>query len=213
MSERTLTCSICLGTFTQSGRGRNAKACEHCRPEFHRRAQATKRERDREKRPKRPRTMTPHYTVALVCAECDAPFTVTSLGARNAKFCSQQCKTRCAARSRAYQNARARYRKSLKGKRQLAKSRARHRARKRDAFVEDVLPDEIYQRDRYTCRLCGKRLAMTKFAPHPKSPSIDHIIPLSQGGTHEPANVQAAHFICNARKSDRLGGDQLLLIG
>ncbi|MFJ9212987.1 HNH endonuclease [Streptomyces sp. NPDC102264] len=35
------------------------------------------------------------------------------------------------------------------------------------------------------------------------APSIDHVIPLARGGTHEPANVQCAHWLCNAIKSDR----------
>jgi len=41
---------------------------------------------------------------------------------------------------------------------------------------------------------------MSLKAPHPLSMSIDHIIPLSRGGTHEPDNVQLAHFICNSIK-------------
>jgi 5-methylcytosine-specific restriction endonuclease McrA len=30
--------------------------------------------------------------------------------------------------------------------------------------------------------------------------TLDHIIPIAQGGTHEPRNVQLAHFSCNVRK-------------
>lgn len=44
-------------------------------------------------------------------------------------------------------------------------------------------------------------------------PSIDHIVPLSQGGTHELANVQLAHYRCNLSKNNRGSGEQLLLIG
>jgi 5-methylcytosine-specific restriction endonuclease McrA len=36
------------------------------------------------------------------------------------------------------------------------------------------------------------------------SPTIDHILPLARGGTHEPSNVQAAHFGCNAAKGARV---------
>ena len=53
-----------------------------------------------------------------------------------------------------------------------------------------------------------------KEAPHPMSLSIDHIIPLSLGGTHEPKNVQVVHLICNSTKSNNIvaGGEQLRLL-
>ena len=93
--------------------------------------------------------------------------------------------------------------------------RDRRRARKRDAYVADVWRPRIYKRDGYRCQICGGKLAMGKSVPHPKAPTIDHIIPLAEGGTHEPANCQAAHFMCNATKSSGTAprGDQLLLIG
>lgn len=96
-----------------------------------------------------------------------------------------------------------------------ADGRTRRRARKRDAYVADVWRPRIFKRDGYRCQICGKRLAMSKSVPHPKAPTIDHIIPLSEGGTHEPSNCQAAHFMCNAMKSGSAAaqGDQLLLIG
>ena len=36
------------------------------------------------------------------------------------------------------------------------------------------------------------------------SASLDHIVPLSQGGTHTLGNVQLAHLVCNERKHDRI---------
>lgn len=92
----------------------------------------------------------------------------------------------------------------------------RRSARKRGARTAVlVYRKRIFERDGFRCQLCGKRLDMKKVAPHPLSPTLDHIIPLSKGGAHEPANVQAAHFLCNARKSDGASpnGDQLRLIG
>jgi 5-methylcytosine-specific restriction endonuclease McrA len=29
---------------------------------------------------------------------------------------------------------------------------------------------------------------------------LDHIVPLSRGGTHEPSNVQLAHYGCNSKR-------------
>lgn len=71
---------------------------------------------------------------------------------------------------------------------------------------------EIASRDRHMCGLCKKRVAMTKAAPHPKSPTIDHIVPLADGGEDTRANVQLAHFICNVRKAAG-GSQQLVLVG
>lgn len=76
--------------------------------------------------------------------------------------------------------------------------------RERAAFVAPVSPAAIYARDEFTCKLCGDPLAMAEVVPHPLAPTIDHVLALANGGTHEPANVQAAHFLCNVRKSDRI---------
>jgi 5-methylcytosine-specific restriction endonuclease McrA len=94
-----------------------------------------------------------------------------------------------------------------------AQRRARRRASKRQAFVADVSPRKIYERDGWRCRLCGRKLKRNAVVPHSLAPTIDHIVPLARGGTHEPSNVQAAHFLCNSLKGDRQGGDQLALIG
>ncbi|MCY0928318.1 HNH endonuclease signature motif containing protein [Streptomyces sp. H27-H1] len=91
----------------------------------------------------------------------------------------------------------------------------RYRARKRNAFVAPVLPRAIFERDRWRCHLCGRAIRRGAVVPAPLAPVLDHVIPLAQGGTHEPANVQAAHYLCNSIKSDGYvdGGEQLMLIG
>jgi hypothetical protein len=97
--------------------------------------------------------------------------------------------------------------------RQIKRTRKRRRdALKRGAATEAYTLAEVAQRDRYRCGLCGKRVAMTKAVPHPKSPTIDHVLPLARGGDDTRANVQLAHFICNSTKC--VGGtQQLALIG
>ena len=94
-----------------------------------------------------------------------------------------------------------------------ADGKDRRRARKKNAFVEPVYRQKVFERDRWVCQLCRRRVNRNATAPHPRAPVIDHVIPLNKGGTHEPANVQCAHFICNSIKSDRGGGEQLALIG
>lgn len=77
------------------------------------------------------------------------------------------------------------------------------RARRMSAFVADVDAAEIRARDAGICQLCAHPIDPSLEWPHPLSFSLDHVIPLSRGGTHEPANVQAAHFRCNTVKGNR----------
>ncbi|MDX2892491.1 HNH endonuclease signature motif containing protein [Streptomyces scabiei] len=71
---------------------------------------------------------------------------------------------------------------------------------------------EIAARDGGRCGLCGRRVSMKWKAPHPKSPTIDHLMPVSEGGDDSRANVQLAHWGCNSAKCNR-GSQQLALIG
>lgn len=91
----------------------------------------------------------------------------------------------------------------------------KYRAQKRNAFVAPVSPRVIFERDRWRCHLCGKAIRRRAVVPAPLAPVLDHVIPLAKGGTHEPANVRAAHYLCNSIKSDGYvdGGEQLMLIG
>jgi 5-methylcytosine-specific restriction endonuclease McrA len=115
------------------------------------------------------------------CALCSEPF-VSRL---RTITCSIQCQAR------------------LKADRMHEKGH-RYRARLRAAYVAPVNRALIYLRDEYTCQLCHLPVDMTTLSPQPFAPSLDHVIPLARGGTHELNNVQLAHVICNSIKSDRL---------
>lgn len=57
------------------------------------------------------------------------------------------------------------------------------------------------------CGICGKPVDFSLKYPHPLSPCIDHIIPLSKGGhPSDINNMQLAHWTCNRQKSDKLEG-------
>lgn len=64
--------------------------------------------------------------------------------------------------------------------------------------------NEIFARDNWICKLCNQPLDRTEVKPHPMSPSIDHIIPLSRGGEHNKENCQAAHLGCNRSKGPKI---------
>ncbi len=131
--------------------------------------------------------------VSAQCAECGEWFIgdrQQSYGLSGRPHCSDAC-------------AKRRGRRIGKDKR---------RAAKRDAYVADVVRRKVYQSDGWRCHICGKKVKRKAKVPDPMAPTIDHVIPLAEGGTHEPANCRTAHFICNAHKGARGGGEQMLLI-
>lgn len=55
------------------------------------------------------------------------------------------------------------------------------------------------------CELCGGELVYDERARHPRSPSVDHIVPVSQGGDPLPPleGLRLTHLGCNARRGNR----------
>ncbi|MEV7472229.1 HNH endonuclease [Pseudarthrobacter oxydans] len=80
----------------------------------------------------------------------------------------------------------------------------RRRAHKLSREHEKIDRDLVFERDGYECKLCMHPLDMDAKFPHPWSPTLDHIQPLSKGGHHLYVNLQAAHFHCNTAKGDRV---------
>jgi 5-methylcytosine-specific restriction endonuclease McrA len=72
---------------------------------------------------------------------------------------------------------------------------------------------EIGDRDGWRCGICRRRIDKTKDWPDPRSASLDHVIPLSEGGPHVRSNVRIAHLDCNMKRGDRGGNEQLTLVG
>ena len=64
--------------------------------------------------------------------------------------------------------------------------------------VEKIGLEELFSRDDGLCGICKIHLEDNEKG------SIDHIIPLSLGGTHTWNNVQLAHLSCNIMKGDKL---------
>ena len=80
---------------------------------------------------------------------------------------------------------------------------AKRRAVFKNAFVETVSREKVFERDGGVCGICGQKIDLDFVAPHPLSLSLDHVIPLTKGGTHTYGNVQVAHYGCNSRKGNR----------
>lgn len=60
--------------------------------------------------------------------------------------------------------------------------------------------DEIFERDKWVCQLCGGKIDRTAPSGWKIGKSVDHWVPLSRGGDHSRANCIAAHVGCNGRK-------------
>lgn len=87
------------------------------------------------------------------------------------------------------------------------------RRRLRSALVPGVGDEVIYERDRWKCHLCDLPVSRTLTNPHPMSPSIDHLVPIDDDGSDDPANLATAHLACNLYKHTAAMGEQLRLIG
>jgi 5-methylcytosine-specific restriction endonuclease McrA len=74
-----------------------------------------------------------------------------------------------------------------------------------------LLPD-IYERDGGRCGICHRKVSLTIRWPAPFSATLDHILPLSAGGSHTIDNLRLAHLHCNLRRHAR-GEAQLRLPG
>lgn len=81
-----------------------------------------------------------------------------------------------------------------------ADARRRRKARERGARIVRYKRADIYERDGWKCQLCGTAVQRNAAVPHPRSATIDHIVPLAAGGADTPVNVQLAHFLCNSLK-------------
>lgn len=82
----------------------------------------------------------------------------------------------------------------------------RRQRRMKDAFVEKVDRNAVFERDAWTCQLCGGAIDRDIKGPDSMSPSVDHIVSISCGGKHSMANVQASHLGCNKAKGGRPKG-------
>lgn len=69
---------------------------------------------------------------------------------------------------------------------------------------------KLIKRDNNTCHICGTECNGNDFIINEEGyhiagndyPSVDHVLPISKGGTHTWDNVKLAHRLCNSLKKD-----------
>lgn len=104
----------------------------------------------------------------------------------HAKVCSEACRKR---------------RKVLVDRANSRAKKARRRALLACAPVGDMerirqVERDVHSLKRVTCYWCGKKVSGKKC-------QLDHVIPLSKGGAHDPDNLAPSCKQCNATKKDR----------
>jgi len=173
-----------------------------------------------------------------VCIECGKPFVVSG-NSRNAKSCSAYCKHQYD-NKRVKENVRKRkdykphtkqciicnkifitYNKRIKCCSESCSKRNEriyrnintriYRAKRRNYKAIDIRI--VFKESTGRCQICNRKLNLKTKYPHPRSCSIDHIVPISCGGVDEYYNIQLACFKCNYEKGNRTveTGEQLKL--
>jgi hypothetical protein len=135
--------------------------------------EAAQRQAEREK----PRT----------CGECGKTFTQAS---GRLKYCSDECA-----------------RRSVNRRKEVAR---RHKLKENGKIDWDITLDKLIRRDKNICHICGGQcdskdfdIIDGAFIVGSNYPSIDHVFPVSGGGTHRWGNVKLAHHHCNTVKRDK----------
>lgn len=208
-----------FSSFSPSYRGKTGTWCKKCFADYNAGRKQQRAEHE-------PRT----------CAWCGQEYVPKQLKA-GAAYCSRSCKTdaRNARQQQAINDAKPartcptcgaaltpRHRVDAVFCSEVCSSKAHNVTRKirrrigesgpRPRKVPLVSLAAIAKRDKYRCGICGGKVSMKRRHPDPLAASLDHIVPLSVGGTNDLTNLQLSHFRCNWSKRDR-GGGQLLLLG
>lgn len=123
------------------------------------------------------------------CKECGKHFSTTY---SNKIFCSNKCKR--------------------KNNYRINEINRRNKIIENGSVDWSISVERLYRRDKGTCYLCNGQCDMNDYYVNDNDivicgndyPSIDHVIPISKGGTHSWDNVRLAHRHCNAIKRDAL---------
>lgn len=60
---------------------------------------------------------------------------------------------------------------------------------------------QVIDRDGLECWICGRVVELSAPPNRKRTPSLDHIVPLSEGGTNALDNLRLAHNVCNQRRN------------
>ena len=121
-----------------------------------------------------------------VCSECGQVYNAKHV---NQKYCSIEC-------ARRHEN-------------RIKEITRRKYIRLNGKVNWDISLEKLIKRDNNSCHICGGKcnqkdykIIDNNFIVGKDYPSIDHIKPVSKGGTHTWDNIKLAHHYCNTIKND-----------
>lgn len=204
-----------MEAFSPSYRGKTGTWCRACFAAYHR------GERD---------TTTTHEP--RTCEHCGCTYKPTQLKAA-ASYCSRDCKENARREREAAERLAAKPtdRECLHCGSVLAQStrsdavfcsaqcnndahalQRKLRARTGQDGKPGYLRALVCKRDGWRCGICERKVNPALRWPNPKAASLDHIIPVSEGGSNDPANLRLTHLVCNLQRRNLGGNEQLALI-
>lgn len=188
-------CAGCTEWITPGPRERNIRkwCSERCRTATYYRKNPDKAREQRTKNRQRKRDRTAQRGPRdwmIICRQCGGVFFGRR---RDQKYCRQLCSTR------AYQDSR---RGTERYREQRRRTSYRRRIRGVAVKIDPVERLHVYERDGWVCQLCFRPTDREYDNSNPWSPTIDHVVALTDEGHHVEENLQLAHHICNSIKSD-----------
>ena len=108
------------------------------------------------------------------CLHCNGP--IAKERRADARFCSERCNSAAHALIR--------------------KLAARGGTERRRHYIRAA----IGTRDKWVCGICLGKVDYRLRYPDPGVASLDHVVPLSRGGTHDWSNLRITHLSCNVRR-------------
>jgi hypothetical protein len=187
---KCLDCSSVYHKSAQMVRKNKQPKCNYCieikkqKDIEAKRLQLEKKRIEREERERNTRLMS-DCTYIKICPSCTNAFVAEN---KNKKYCSVECTKR-----------------EMNRRKEVNR---RHRLKRNGKVDYSITLGKLIKRDKGRCALCGKKVNIKVHSNHEYYPSIDHILPVSKGGTHTWHNVQLAHRRCNTLKKDNLYVEQ-----
>lgn len=83
--------------------------------------------------------------------------------------------------------------------------RVANKAKRGRFVVPDTLRVRVYERDGWTCQICGDPTSREYNHHDPKSPTLDHVVPQSwfeDSPDHSEDNLRLVHAICNSYRNN-----------
>jgi len=96
------------------------------------------------------------------------------------------------------------YHPDCRAEAQRARYRIKTVKRQSKTKVWRISPEQVVKEYGETCHICTKPIDIALKRTHRYGLTVDHLVPLSRGGTDDMSNLRPAHWICNVHKSDKL---------